>query len=64
LGRDWSSGGKEQLRDRLARIRGGEIIALHDGFHGALDADRVATIQALEHWLPRWKDAGLRAVRL
>ena len=64
MGRDWSTEGKRRLVGRLARVRGGEIIVLHDGCHRALDADRLATIRALEHWLPRWKDAGLHAVRL
>src|SRR5262249_37567457 len=50
LGRDWSPRGKERLRTRLRRVRGGDIVVLHDGFHGALGADRFETIGALEHW--------------
>jgi peptidoglycan/xylan/chitin deacetylase (PgdA/CDA1 family) len=64
LGRDWSKRGKLRLQGRLRRVRGGDIVVLHDGFHGALGADRSDTVRALEHWLPRWKDAGLRCVTL
>jgi peptidoglycan/xylan/chitin deacetylase (PgdA/CDA1 family) len=64
LGRDWSSRGKQRLQTRLRRVRGRDIVVLHDGFHGALGADRSDTLRALEHWLPRWRDAGLRCVPL
>jgi peptidoglycan-N-acetylglucosamine deacetylase len=62
LGRDWSRRGQDRLRTRLGRVRCGDILVLHDGFHGALGADRSDTVRALEEWLPRWKDAGLRFV--
>jgi peptidoglycan-N-acetylglucosamine deacetylase len=64
LGRDWSPRGKQRLIPRLARVRGGDIVVFHDGSHTMLNADRMDTLRALEHWLPRWKDSGLRAVSL
>src|SRR5262249_21780624 len=64
LGRDWYRRGKRRLRARLARATGGDIVVCHDGFHGALGADREDTLRALEYWLPRWHDAGLQYVRL
>jgi peptidoglycan/xylan/chitin deacetylase (PgdA/CDA1 family) len=64
LGRDWSRRGKRRLQGRLRRVRGGDIVVFHDGFHGALGADRNDTLRALEHWLPRWRDAGLRFEKL
>lgn len=42
----------------------GDILCLHDGGHRALNADRTHTIKALEHWLPRWRDAGLEFVTI
>jgi peptidoglycan/xylan/chitin deacetylase (PgdA/CDA1 family) len=42
----------------------GDILCLHDGGHHALNADRTHTLQALEHWLPRWRDAGLEFVTI
>jgi peptidoglycan/xylan/chitin deacetylase (PgdA/CDA1 family) len=42
----------------------GDILCLHDGGHRALNADRTLTLKALEHWLPRWRDAGLEFVTI
>jgi peptidoglycan-N-acetylglucosamine deacetylase len=42
----------------------GDILCLHDGGHRALNADRTRTLKALEHWLPRWRDAGLEFVTI
>ena len=64
LGRDWSPRGKERLIRRLARVRGGDVVVLHDGSHRGLNADRADTLRALEYWLPRWRDAGLQMVSL
>jgi hypothetical protein len=40
------------------------MVLLHDGDHRVLEGDRGHTIAALEYWLPRWKDAGIRAANL
>jgi hypothetical protein len=37
---------------------------MHDGDHRMPEGDRRHTVAALEYWLPRWKDAGLRFVAL
>ena len=42
----------------------GDIVCLHDGSHRAQNADRAHTLAALEHWLPRWRDAGLEFVTM
>ena len=64
MGRDWTSRGAERLQGRLNRVRGGDVVVLHDGSHLTPRADRDATLGALEYWLPRWKDGGLRCVTL
>jgi peptidoglycan/xylan/chitin deacetylase (PgdA/CDA1 family) len=64
LGRDWTERGAGRLVDRLRRVRAGDIVVLHDGYHGRLGVDRTATLHALEYWLPRWRDRGLRTVKL
>jgi peptidoglycan/xylan/chitin deacetylase (PgdA/CDA1 family) len=48
----------------LHRVRGGDIVLLHDGDHRAPGGDRRHTVEALKYWIPRWKDAGLRMVTL
>lgn len=62
--RDWRPQPAERVMARLRRVRGGDIALLHDGDPRVLEADRRHTVAALEHWLPRWKDAGLRFVTL
>lgn len=59
-GGDWRVQPPERVVNRLRRVRGGDIVLLHDGDHRTLKGDRAHTLAALEHWLPRWKDAGLR----
>jgi peptidoglycan-N-acetylglucosamine deacetylase len=42
----------------------GDILCLHDGSPRQLNADRLPTLAALEHWLPRWRDLGLEFVTI
>jgi peptidoglycan-N-acetylglucosamine deacetylase len=62
--RDWRPQPSEPVIHRLRRVRGGDIVLLHDGDHRIPEGDRRHVVAALEHWLPRWKDAGLRFVTL
>lgn len=62
--RDWKPQPPEPVIQRLRRVGGGDIVLLHDGDHRVLEGDRRHTVAALEHWLPRWKDAGIRFVTL
>jgi peptidoglycan/xylan/chitin deacetylase (PgdA/CDA1 family) len=48
----------------VVRNTAGDILCLHDGNHRAQNADRTHTLAALEHWLPRWRDAGLEFVTM
>jgi len=61
---DWKPQPAERVIHRLRRVTGGDIVLLHDGDHRLLEGDRRHTIVALAHWLPRWKDAGMRFVTL
>jgi peptidoglycan/xylan/chitin deacetylase (PgdA/CDA1 family) len=55
----------ERAERALKRPTGtGEILCLHDGSHREQGADRTRTLAALEHWLPRWRDAGLEFVTI
>lgn len=63
-GWDWKVREPERVIDRLRRVGGGDIVLLHDGDHRVLEGDRRHTLKALEYWLPRWKDAGLRFVTI
>jgi peptidoglycan/xylan/chitin deacetylase (PgdA/CDA1 family) len=64
LARDWNPQPAAAVTRRLHRVRGGDIVLLHDGDHRAPGGDRRHTVEALKYWIPRWKDAGLRMVTL
>ena len=59
---DWRAQRAERVVNHLRRVRGGDMVLLHDGDHRVLDGDRRPTLEALEFWLPRWKEQGLRFV--
>jgi peptidoglycan-N-acetylglucosamine deacetylase len=61
-GRDWNPQPAEQMIRRLERVGGGDVVLLHDADHKLLESDRRHTFEALKHWLPRWRDAGLQFV--
>ena len=42
----------------------GDVLCLHDGDYRFLNADRRATVEALQYWLPRWRDLGLEFVTI
>jgi peptidoglycan/xylan/chitin deacetylase (PgdA/CDA1 family) len=60
MARDWKPQAAETVIERLRRVRGGDIVLLHDGDPHEACADRSHTALALEYWIPRWKDAGMR----
>jgi peptidoglycan-N-acetylglucosamine deacetylase len=59
---------EQNLQTKSAAARSapptGDILCLHDGYHGALNGDRSATLAALAYWLPRWRDLGLQFVTM
>jgi peptidoglycan-N-acetylglucosamine deacetylase len=66
---DWKPQPPERLIERLSRVARpdrpqGDIVVLHDGDHRALGGDRHHVVTALEHWLPRWRDAGIEFVTM
>jgi len=66
---DWKPQPPERLIERLARVARpgrptGDIVVLHDGDHRALGGNRQHVVAALEHWLPRWRDAGKEFVTM
>ncbi len=62
--RDWKPQPAARVIERLRRARGGDIVLLHDGDHQTLKGERSHVVAALEYWLPRWKDSGLRLITM
>jgi len=66
---DWKPQPPGRLIERLSHVarpdrQSGDIVVLHDGDHRSLGGDRHHVITALEHWLPRWRDAGMEFVTM
>lgn len=61
---DWRPQPAERLIRKVGRVKPGDILVLHDGDHRFLNGDRARTVEALEHWLPRWRDAGIEFVTM
>ena len=57
--RDWKPQPSTRVARRLQKVTRGDIVLLHDGDHRTSNSDRMHMLQALESWLPRWRDAGL-----
>lgn len=66
---DWKPQPPQRLIERLASVARpgkshGDIVVMHDGDHRFLGGDRHHVVVALEHWLPRWRDAGMEFVTM
>jgi peptidoglycan/xylan/chitin deacetylase (PgdA/CDA1 family) len=58
-GRDWKGRPAEYIERRVRqRVRGGDVILLHDGGHAAFGADRSQTVIATDQLLARYKSEG------
>jgi peptidoglycan/xylan/chitin deacetylase (PgdA/CDA1 family) len=64
LALDWKPQTIAEMVHRLRRVRGGDIVLLHDGDHRRQRGDRNLTLAALDYWLPLWISAGLQFVSL
>ncbi len=62
---DWKPYPPEKIEANVVRrVRGGEVILLHDGGHLSLDADRSATVAATDRLITRFKGDGYRFVTI
>jgi peptidoglycan/xylan/chitin deacetylase (PgdA/CDA1 family) len=62
-GYDWSAPPAAMIEKRVTRkMRGGDVILLHDGGHRALGADRLQTVIATDNLIGRYKDGGYEFV--
>jgi len=64
-GHDWNAPPADQIERRVtSRIRGGDVILLHDGGHRAFGADRAQTVIATDRLLSRHKSEGYEFVTI
>lgn len=58
-GYDWNAPPAAEIEKKISRrIRGGDVILLHDGGHRQIGVDRSQTILATDRLLTRYKDQG------
>jgi len=58
-GYDWNAPSVEYIEQKVAsKIRGGNVVLLHDGGHAAFGADRSKTVEAVDRLLTRYKSEG------
>ena len=62
-GWDWRGKPAEYVEDKVTgKIRGGNVILLHDGSHAAFGANRSQTVIATDHLIARCKSEGFQFV--
>ena len=64
-GYDWSAPTAEVIERKISRkIRGGDVILLHDGGHKQMGADRSYTVLATDHLIARSRAEGFEFVTI
>ena len=64
-GYDWNAPPADQIEHKVSsRIRGGDVVLLHDGGHRAFGADRAQTVIATDRLLSRHKSEGYEFVTI
>jgi peptidoglycan/xylan/chitin deacetylase (PgdA/CDA1 family) len=62
-GKDWKGKPADYVEQRVrGRVRGGDVILLHDGDHAAFGADRSQTVIATDQLISRYKSEGYEFV--
>jgi len=64
-GYDWKATSAEFIEEKVApKIRGGDVILLHDGGHAAFGTDRSATVSVVDRLLTRYLPEGYEFVTI
>ena len=64
-GYDWNAPPSSVIERKVAKkMRGGDVILLHDGGHKQMGADRSQTVVATEHLISRYKSEGYEFVTI
>ncbi len=64
-GYDWNAPSVEHIERKVTgRVRGGDVILLHDGGHRAFGVDRSYTVEATDRLISRCKEQGYEFVTI
>ena len=62
-GYDWNAPSTDYIEQKVTRrIRGGDVVLLHDGSHAAFGGDRSKTVQVVDRIIPRYQAQGYEFV--
>ena len=62
-GYDWDAQSADDIERKVVRrVRGGDVILLHDGGHKEFGADRSRTVEASDRLISRYKSEGYEFV--
>jgi peptidoglycan-N-acetylglucosamine deacetylase len=60
-GYDWNAPSVEYIEQKVtSKVRGGDVVLLHDGGHRAFGTDRLKTVAAVDRLIGRFKSEGRR----
>jgi peptidoglycan-N-acetylglucosamine deacetylase len=58
-GYDWNAPSVEYIEQKVtSKVRGGDVVLLHDGGHAAFGTDRSKTVEAVDRMIARFKGDG------
>jgi len=64
-GHDWNAPSADYIYQKVSpKIRGGDVVLLHDGGHRAFGTDRSRTVEAVDRLLKRYKAEGREFVTI
>jgi peptidoglycan/xylan/chitin deacetylase (PgdA/CDA1 family) len=64
-GFDWNAPSAEHIERKVTRrVRGGDVVLLHDGGHRVFGADRAYTVTASDRLISRYKSEGFEFVTI
>jgi peptidoglycan/xylan/chitin deacetylase (PgdA/CDA1 family) len=62
-GYDWDAPSADYIERKVTgRIRGGDVVLLHDGGHASFGTDRSQTVEAVQKLIPRYQSEGFEFV--
>lgn len=64
-GYDWNAPSADYIEQKVtSRIRGGDVILLHDGGHAQFGADRSGTVAFVDRFIRRYQAEGYEFVTI
>jgi peptidoglycan-N-acetylglucosamine deacetylase len=64
-GYDWNAPSSDYIEQKVTRrIRGADVVLLHDGSHAGFGANRAGTVQAVDRIIARYKSEGYEFVTI